>query len=480
MRHDYALRRILELAAVAGALMALVTALAAPVVVHLLGGASFAPSIPVLRIQSIALAVNFVGTAAGYGLLSAGRLRSIMLANAFGLTVIVALGIVLASTFGAKGAAIATAAAEVLLTFALLGALLRGQPGLAAAARILPPLALACAVGAIPGVLRPAEHRAGDHRGPRLRRRPRRTRALPARGARDTRDSAARLTDPMSTRRDLRLATSLVGRYTDAVVPLAALTTGLRELPAVLRERIRYQRLSGGELAAVDDYPQLHDRTSTSPYDAHYTYQDAWAARTIHALAPPEHVDVGSRITFVLGLAAFVPVTFIDLRPLTVDVPNLRARAGSLLSLPYEDQSVLSLSSLHVIEHVGLGRYGDELDPDGTRKAARELGRVLAVGGQLLIGVPVGRPRTAFNAHRVLDPEQVVELFRPLEGWPASRRRRRRPLSRRASAGRPRRGTLVVRPVPLHAAGVATRFANAIVPSGRNGVRAPASIAQVS
>jgi hypothetical protein len=219
----------------------------------------------------------------------------------------------------------------------------------------------------------------------------------------------------MTTRSRLRLAVSLAGRYADAVTPLQELAAGARELPRVLRERARYQRLSGGSLRPEDDYPQLHDRTGASPFDPHYTYQDAWAARAVHELGPPEHVDVGSRITFVLGLAAFVPVTFIDLRPLEVEVPNLSSRAGSLLGLPYGDRSVPSLSSLHVIEHVGLGRYGDELDPGGTRKAAAELARVLAPGGQLLIGAPVGRPRTAWNAHRVLDPEAVVEMFSPLE-----------------------------------------------------------------
>jgi SAM-dependent methyltransferase len=217
-----------------------------------------------------------------------------------------------------------------------------------------------------------------------------------------------------SHRSRARLAVSLVGRYVDAVVPLPTTAQAARRLPAVLRDRGRYQRLSGGELALEDDYPQLMDHTTGSPFDPHYTYQDAWAARQVRRHAPAEHIDVGSRITFVLGLAAWVPTTFIDLRPLDVHVDGLESRAGSLLTMPYADATVSSLSSLHVIEHVGLGRYGDDLDPSGTARAAQELARVLAPGGQLLIGVPVGRPRTAFNAHRVLHPEAVVELFAPL------------------------------------------------------------------
>jgi SAM-dependent methyltransferase len=219
----------------------------------------------------------------------------------------------------------------------------------------------------------------------------------------------------MTNRPLWRRAVSVVGRYTDAVVPLPTVRDGLRDLPHVLAQRRRYQRLSNGALDLAEDYPQLHDRTASSPFDAHYTYQDAWAAREVRDHGPAEHVDVGSRITFVIGLSAFVPTTFIDLRPLDVQLDGLTSRAGSLVAMPYADQSVPSLSSLHVIEHVGLGRYGDDLDVDGTAKAAAELARVLAPGGRLLIGIPVGRPRTVFNAHRILDPEAVVDLFAPLE-----------------------------------------------------------------
>jgi SAM-dependent methyltransferase len=159
------------------------------------------------------------------------------------------------------------------------------------------------------------------------------------------------------------------------------------------------------------DNPQLLDRSSTTPFDRHYAYQDAWAAREIFKRRPATHIDVGSRISFVLGLTAFVPVTFIDLRPLEIAMPDLETRRGSILDLPFENESVGSISSLHVAEHVGLGRYGDPLDPDGTVKAAAELGRVLSQNGFLYFSVPVGRPHTAFNAHRVFDPREVPEWF---------------------------------------------------------------------
>ena len=199
--------------------------------------------------------------------------------------------------------------------------------------------------------------------------------------------------------------------YVDAVAPRANVAQALRGYPRFFRDRRAYGRMSGERLLWHEDNPQLLDWSETSPYDPHYTYQDAWAAREIFQRLPSKHVDVGSRISFVAGVAAFVPVTFIDLRPLEVAIPGLDSRRGSILELPYEDESVESISSLHVAEHIGLGRYGDPLDPRGTEKAAAELQRVLAPGGFLYFSLPVGRPHTAFNAHRVHDPVEIVRLF---------------------------------------------------------------------
>jgi SAM-dependent methyltransferase len=88
---------------------------------------------------------------------------------------------------------------------------------------------------------------------------------------------------------------------------------------------------------------------------------------------------------------------------------------GSILSLPYEDNSVDSLSCLHVIEHIGLGRYGDPVDIHGSNKSAKELSRVLSKGGALYLGVPIGRERVEFNAHRIFNPNSIVAMFSELE-----------------------------------------------------------------
>jgi SAM-dependent methyltransferase len=178
----------------------------------------------------------------------------------------------------------------------------------------------------------------------------------------------------------------------------------------------RYARIPGAERIDVRNLrPQLEDRTELSPYDPHYFYQDVWAAGRIAETRPSRHIDVGSRVDYVGFLSVLTDVTFVDIRPLHVDLERLDSVAGSITALPFGDRSIESLSCLHVAEHIGLGRYGDELDPAGTIKAARELQRVLAPGGRLLFSLPVGRPRLCFNAHRIHAPTDVPNLFPELE-----------------------------------------------------------------
>lgn len=85
------------------------------------------------------------------------------------------------------------------------------------------------------------------------------------------------------------------------------------------------------------------------------------------------------------------------------------------MQLPFASDPVGSLSFLHVAEHIGLGRYGDPLDPNGTRKACAELARVLTPGSSLYFSLPVGRLKLCFNAHRIHPPDQVLGFFQDLE-----------------------------------------------------------------
>ena len=184
-------------------------------------------------------------------------------------------------------------------------------------------------------------------------------------------------------------------------------------LPKFFLELKRYRSLAAGEFVAWHDaYPCLSDRVTRTPFDPHYFYQGGWLARRLSLTKPTVHVDVGSSVAMVSVLSAGVPIVFLDYRPLAVKLSGLQSVAGNVTNLPFASNSLSSLSSLHVIEHVGLGRYGDPLDSTGTRRAAGELERVLQPGGRLFLSVPVGRERVCFNAHRVHAP-RTIQSFLP-------------------------------------------------------------------
>lgn len=163
-------------------------------------------------------------------------------------------------------------------------------------------------------------------------------------------------------------------------------------------------------------YPCLTDATAETPLEPIYFYQGCWAFERIVARRPERHVDVASDAFFVALLSKVVPVTMVDIRPLPLSVPSLEFRKGSILSLPYADASVPSVSSICVIEHIGLGRYGDPIDPGGTVKALAELKRVVRPGGDLYLSVPLDDDRrTYFNAHRAFTEPYLLDLFRPFD-----------------------------------------------------------------
>jgi SAM-dependent methyltransferase len=185
----------------------------------------------------------------------------------------------------------------------------------------------------------------------------------------------------------------------------------LYRLPRYFRDWAAFSRTSRMPARFADSYPCLADATTKTPFDSHYFFQAAWLARKLSQHRAGRHVDIGSDVNAIGVISAFVDTMFIDYRPLDVFLKGLENRQGDLLHLEFQEGTIDSLSCLHVIEHVGLGRYGDPIDPDGAVKAAAELSRVLAPRGSLFLSVPVGRERACFNAHRVFDPASVTGMF---------------------------------------------------------------------
>ncbi len=204
-------------------------------------------------------------------------------------------------------------------------------------------------------------------------------------------------------------------RWLSQIIDIHRLKYAFPNYLRYLRDWKKYSRMEGAEpIRILDTFPQIHDKTMTTSFDIHYFYQDIWAFKRIFESKCAHHIDVGSRIDFIGFLTVITKVTFIDIRPLLANLENFESKRGSILAMPYKKNSIPSISCLHVAEHIGLGRYGDPLDPLGTKKAAKELSRILAPKGNLYFSLPIGKPRLCFNGHRIHSTKQIINYFSSL------------------------------------------------------------------
>lgn len=187
----------------------------------------------------------------------------------------------------------------------------------------------------------------------------------------------------------------------------------LRNYLNFIRDFVTFKLSNKGRFSVFwrDRYPIFNEKTTTTKFDRHYVYHPAWAARILAKNKPKIHVDISSTLNFCSIISAFIPTKFYDYRPAELKLSSLKTGCVDLISLPFKDNSIQSLSCMHTVEHVGLGRYDDKIDPDGDLKAIKELMRVLAPGGTLLFVVPIGKPKIIFNAHRIYSLKQIKAYF---------------------------------------------------------------------
>jgi hypothetical protein len=165
----------------------------------------------------------------------------------------------------------------------------------------------------------------------------------------------------------------------------------------------------GGAVNAI--WPILGDHKNNSgSYDLQYFYQDLLVASYIFKANPTKHLDIGSRIDgFVANVASYRKIEVFDIRSNKFNLENISFKQIDLTNIDnkyinYTD----SLSCLHTIEHFGLGRYGDDLDPKGHIKGFENLIKLLKPNGTLYISVPVAsKTKTYFNSERVFHPKEI-------------------------------------------------------------------------
>jgi hypothetical protein len=184
----------------------------------------------------------------------------------------------------------------------------------------------------------------------------------------------------------------------------------VRHLPKYLSEYRRFRRLGGTITNRWPIFADYHDQAGVA--SGHYFHQDLLVASFIHARTPQRHVDIGSSINgFVAHVASFRKIEVMDIRALrSTGHQNIHFVQADMMdprSAPADMTD--SISCLHAIEHFGLGRYGDPLDPEGHRKGFRNIVRMLKPHGTVYISFPIGRSNQLyFNAHRVFHPTDIL------------------------------------------------------------------------
>jgi O-antigen/teichoic acid export membrane protein len=152
-RLAYGIERVFEVSLIVGAWTSLAIALGADFAIATVGGPKFAPAGTVLAIQGVSVGAAFVGAVWGYGLLSLGRHRAILLFNLYALLAVIVVVSITASLDGARGAAIGTSSVELANALIGLRMLTHGRAHLHPSLRVLPKVALAIAVAALPALL---------------------------------------------------------------------------------------------------------------------------------------------------------------------------------------------------------------------------------------------------------------------------------------------------------------------------------------
>jgi len=143
-----------------------------------------------------------------------------------------------------------------------------------------------------------------------------------------------------------------------------------------------------------------------------YFYQDLIVASYIYKKKPNKHIDIGSRVDgFVANIASFREIEIFDIRKSNLNYKNIISKELDLQKdIPknlelYTD----SLSCLHTLEHIGLGRYGDDIDSNGHINAFLKLIKILQPNGTLYVSFPVSnKNKIYFNSERRFCPKDIL------------------------------------------------------------------------
>lgn len=183
-------------------------------------------------------------------------------------------------------------------------------------------------------------------------------------------------------------------------------------LPRYVRDFLRFRAGYAGRIELLPCLQDWYEDGGATKLE--YFWQDLLVARSIFEAKPKKHVDVGSLVAgFVAHVASFREIEVFDVRPISTQIPGVTFKQADLMQ-PVAGMANYcdSLSCLHALEHFGLGRYGDPIDPKGFERGLANMAALLRKEGVFYLSVPIGVERVEFNGQRVIDPRVMIDLAR--------------------------------------------------------------------
>jgi hypothetical protein len=203
----------------------------------------------------------------------------------------------------------------------------------------------------------------------------------------------------------------IINRYfTQFGIDLRKTFYGFKSIPFYFRDFLFFKINSDKSFPVKASYPCLSDKFDTAgKLDRHYFFQDTYVSRKIFEANPNDHLDVGSRIDgFIAQLSVFRKLTIIDIRPLDVEIKNVNFLQADICKVDFNVRTAESVSCLHTLEHIGLGRYNDPLGTELWKQGLKNIWSLVKPGGILYLSVPIGKQKIMFNAHRVFNTTTII------------------------------------------------------------------------
>ena len=190
-------------------------------------------------------------------------------------------------------------------------------------------------------------------------------------------------------------------------------TLSLINLVKYFKHYMLFRQLGG---KVKNFYPMLDDfEDNAANIKNHLFHADLLTSQKVFKKNPIKHLDIGSRIDGVVAqIASFRKLDVCDIRDVDIKPhENINFINKDLfdINVSSEEEKYDSISSIGCVAHIGLGRYGDKIDPDGHKKGIKKLSDLSKTHSTIYTQAPVGKKGIEFNAHRIFDPNELIEEF---------------------------------------------------------------------